>query len=60
MQKEETIGYHSKRAMQEMDQGLIASNPCASRAHLRLSSLHMQKALALADRKTRPRPPFVM
>ncbi|MFN3943842.1 MAG: hypothetical protein ACK4K7_02785 [Allosphingosinicella sp.] len=52
--------YHSDRAMQELDRGLVAPSAPAARAHLKLSSLHMEKARSLAAHADRTKPPFVM
>jgi hypothetical protein len=43
------LDYHSKRAMQEFHAGMTAANRQASEAHLRLSSMHMAHADALAQ-----------
>lgn len=40
---EELIEYHRGRARSEMDLGLTATNFNAAWAHMKLSSLHMQK-----------------
>jgi len=36
-----SIPYHSRRAMEEFEAGMISTSQAASEAHLRLSSLHM-------------------
>jgi len=54
----EEIQYHQSRAARELDLGLSASNLNAARAHLKLSSLHMQRARELGA--TDPRPPLQM
>lgn len=54
--------YHEKRAMQELNLGLAATNILAARSHLQLSSLHLQQADAKGlptDRIAR-RPPVTM
>ena len=43
MRKDDCQDYHRTRAMQELDLGLTASQPQAARAHLTLSSLHLQR-----------------
>lgn len=44
---DESIEYHSARAMAELDMALSASCPDAARAHFRLSSLHLEKSRTL-------------
>lgn len=44
MSQQEIVGYHSNRALRELDLGLTASCFAAARAHLELSSLHMRRA----------------
>jgi hypothetical protein len=47
--------YHSNRARQELDLGLTAKGISASRSHLRLASLHMQRLRELnGDRSSPP------
>jgi hypothetical protein len=41
---DESLQYHSQRAMAELDLALKASNAEAARAHFRLSSLHLEKS----------------
>ena len=48
--KQDQIDYHSKRAMKELDLGLMAVSIPAARAHLKLSSLHLQRARELSGR----------
>jgi hypothetical protein len=43
MSLDDQISYHSSRAMRELDLGLIAKSVPAARAHLRLSSLHLDR-----------------
>jgi hypothetical protein len=52
--------YHSSRAMQELDRGLTARSAAAARAHLQLSSLHLQRAMTLERETPRPKPPCIM
>jgi hypothetical protein len=44
MSQHEEFGYHSRRALRELDLGLTATCVAAARAHFELSSLHMQRA----------------
>ena len=48
MSNEDQIAYHSKRAMKELDLGLMAGSIPAARAHMQLSSLHLQRARELS------------
>jgi hypothetical protein len=47
MQDNEIIRYHSKRNLAELNAGLTAQTLTASRAHLHLSSLHLERARTL-------------
>lgn len=47
MGSREQIDYHSKRAMTELDMSLRAGSLLASRAHARLSALHLERLKAL-------------
>jgi hypothetical protein len=58
--EQDRVQYHSKRALQELDFGLTASSTAAARAHLRLSSLHMEQARALGGSPLAPRPILAM
>jgi len=60
MSKDDQIQYHTERAMRELDQGLTAGSEAAARAHLQLSSLHMQRARALGGGGIRAPAPFIM
>jgi hypothetical protein len=48
MHQHDDIHYHQKRAAAELNLGLAASAVPVARAHLRLSSLHFEKARELA------------
>lgn len=54
MNREEQIAYHSQRAMSERDLGLSAGSVPAAKAHLQLSSLHLQRARELSGQIGRP------
>jgi hypothetical protein len=43
MTSEDNIHYHTDRARRELDMGLLSQSIAASRAHLQLASLHMQR-----------------
>lgn len=47
MMNREQIDYHSKRAMTELDMSLRAGSLLASRAHAKLSALHLERLRAL-------------
>jgi len=55
------IAYHRDRASRELNLGLASGSLPVARAHLRLSSLHLQR---LRDLEGQPphgdRPPFVL
>jgi hypothetical protein len=57
---DEDIEYHSLRAMQELDRGLIARSIAAARAHLQLSSLHLQRMRDLGGGTRSKRPPLTV
>jgi hypothetical protein len=57
---QDDIDYHSKRAVSELDRGLISQSMEAARAHLRLSSLHFERARELSGRLYSSRPPLSM
>ena len=56
----ELIQYHSERARRELDMGLLAAAAAASRAHLQLASLHMQRVRELAGARHAPAPILAM
>ena len=56
MSRDEQAQYHSDRAMQELDQGLTAASTSAARAHLTLSSLHLQRAQDLDPMRPENKP----
>ncbi len=60
MSDRERAEYHSSRAMRELDLGLTADCAAAARAHLRLSSLHMEQARRLGARPHKGRPMLVV
>ena len=60
MSVEEEVAYHSERAMRELDLGLVARPMAAARAHLGLSSLHLEKVRALQGPLSSVKPPLVM
>ncbi len=60
MRSSDDVGYHTQRAVRELDLGLTAQSISASRAHLQLSSLHFQKARSLQGGQPASKPPFVM
>jgi hypothetical protein len=60
MSMEEHRRYHADRALDELNRGLVARSVEAARAHLRLSSMHMEKVRSLSGSHDQPRPPLVM
>jgi hypothetical protein len=60
MTREEQVTYHSERSTRELQMGLIASSTQAARAHLALSSLHLQRAREAQGAPEHIRPPFVL
>ncbi|WP_324749144.1 hypothetical protein SH591_10890 [Sphingomonas sp. LY54] len=57
---QDDIEYHSKRAISELDRGLISQSMEAARAHLQLSSLHFERARELSGTHCSSRPPLSM
>ncbi|SMF61142.1 hypothetical protein [Allosphingosinicella indica] len=57
---QDDIDYHSKRAISELDKGLICQSMEAARAHLRLSSLHFERVRELSGKHCTNRPPLSM
>ncbi len=47
MAEDDRAEYHSARAQSELSLGLTAQDMAAARAHLKLSTLHMQRAREL-------------
>lgn len=47
------ITYHSRRAIEEFEAGMVSASHAASDAHLRLSSLHMAQLNQLQHEVTR-------
>lgn len=56
MNVQDVIDYHSTRAQSELDLGLTTEVFAASRAHLRLASLHMERLRELAGEATKQKP----
>ncbi len=46
MKREEDREYHTRRAQEEFDRAYRTNNSVAAAAHMRLSSLHMQRLAA--------------
>lgn len=55
----EEIEYHRTRARRELNLGLTSSSIPAARAHLRLSSLHLERLRAL-EGYVCAEPPFIL
>ena len=51
MKSEKLIEYHTVRARNELDLGLIAQGMAAARSHMQLASLHMQRVRELGGQK---------
>jgi hypothetical protein len=49
MHEQDAIDYHSTRAKDELDLGLTADLIAASRAHMQLAALHMQRLRELSE-----------
>jgi hypothetical protein len=49
MLADEDREYHTERAREELDSAYKAENTAAAEAHLKLSSLHMQRLQALGE-----------
>jgi hypothetical protein len=60
MGAQERIEYHSKRAQNELDLGFTSDVMAASRAHLRLASLHMQRVRELTGHSETGKPLLTM
>ena len=60
MPPQDIIEYHSARAKIELDLGLTADVMAASRAHLELAGLHMQRLRELAPASAQPKPFLTM
>ena len=56
MTDEDDAAYHDERAKRELHLGLTALSMPVARAHLRLSSLHMQRALEMRTVRVKARP----
>lgn len=48
MRRADDLSYHTHRATHELALGLSAATGTASRAHMKLSSLHMERARQLS------------
>lgn len=59
---DDEIGYHRARAARELNLGLATLSLAAARSHLRLSSLHFERARQLEGAKAPriERPVFVL
>lgn len=57
---EEQIAYHRARAARELNLGLACDCLAAARSHLKLSSLHFERAKRLNEGQAEARPPFIM
>jgi hypothetical protein len=60
MSLDEQSRYREERAQRELDLGLTAGSIGAARAHLTLSSLHLQRMRSLGDVLPERRPPCIM
>ena len=60
MPTKDVIAYHSNRAKAELDLGLTADVMAASRAHLQLAGLHMQRLRELTRGSGSPKPILMM
>ena len=59
MQDDHDLEYHRQRAADELNIGLSSSSLAAARAHLRLSSLHFERARSIGKPDAlNDRPPF--
>lgn len=47
MRRIDALNYHSERATRELDLGLVADSSSATRAHLQLASMHLQRVREL-------------
>lgn len=54
------IDYHRTRASRELNLGLTSASMPAARAHLRLSSLHLERLRALEGYVSSDPPPFIL
>jgi hypothetical protein len=54
MRKLDAVSYHNARATRELDLGLTADTAVASRAHLKLASLHMERVRELTGTAATP------
>ena len=49
MRRNDDLDYHTQRATRELDLGLAAPTNSVACAHLKLSSLHMERVRELSD-----------
>lgn len=54
------IDYHRTRASRELNLGLTSNSMPAARAHLRLSSLHLERLRALKGYVSADPPPLIL
>jgi hypothetical protein len=57
MTKQDDLIYHRQRATEELNRGLAASCIQVARSHLRLSSLHFERARLLSNDPLKSEPP---
>ncbi|HVF83309.1 MAG TPA: hypothetical protein VM913_03945 [Sphingomicrobium sp.] len=55
---DDDLSYHRQRAADELNRGLSSHSMPVARAHLRLSSLHFERACEIDGGKPPGRPPF--
>jgi hypothetical protein len=60
MQAHDAIEYHSTRVTKEIHLGLTTTVMAASRAHLQLATLHMQRLRELTGQSERHKPVLTM
>jgi hypothetical protein len=60
MDARDIIEYHSRRAQSELDLGFTSEVMAASRAHLQLAKLHMQRLREITGEAGRSKPLLTM